>query len=992
MLTFQDAIFALQQFWASEGCLIWQPYYQQIGAGTMNPATFLRVLGPEPWRVAHVEPSVRPDDARYGENPNRMGTHYQFQVILKPDPGNPQELYLRSLAALGIDPRKHDIRFVEDNWEQPALAAWGLGWEVWLDGLEITQFTYFQRAGGQALDPVSVELTYGLERILMAVQDVRHFADIQWDDRRTYGDLNLAAEQQQSKYYFEEANVELLREMFDGFEAESKVALAANLVFPAYDYLLKCSHTFNVLDTRGSIGVAERAAYFGRMRKIARKVANAYVQDRKLQAYPWLVEQPEPAAGSIAPEPKNLDKPDTFLLEVGSEELPSADQVVVQDQLQSSIIRLLEAQRLNHGKIRVLGTPRRLIVEVEQLAPSQDSAERTVKGPPWNKAFDESGAPTPAGTGFANSSGVDVKDLVKQELDGGTFAVAEVSEGGRPAWQVLGEALPKVLADLHFDKSMRWNASGVEFSRPIRWLLALHGSEVVPFEYAGLQSGRTTRGLLHPETSAVEIDHPHGYFDSLHGLEIIADPIQRSTVVSEQVSALAKSVSATLAADEQLLLEVTNLVEAPNSLLGDFDEAHLALPKDVLISVMKVHQRYFPVEADGRLLPHFVVVANGVEDPQEIVKKGNEHVVAARFADATYFVKRDLERPLESYVDDLEGLTFQAELGSMLAKTKRLEALSDTLADFAELSNDDKQSILRAARLCKADLATQMVIDMTSLEGAMGRYYALESGEDEAAANAIYEHYLPRSAGDVLPETSAGRILALADRLDSLMGLFSIGAQPTGTRDPFALRRAALGLILILVDWDLRIDLRDALGWAWDGYARKGEPDTLQDCLAFIVRRHQRLLLDRGQPHDVVEAVLAAQGHDPAGATVAVDELATWVNKKDWSQTLQAYSRCVRITRDLEQTYDFDEKRITEGATRTLFDALSAAEQAERKPGSIDDFLTGFTPMIPAIDRFFDDVMVMDEVRSLRENRLGLLQRIVQLASGAADLSKLDGF
>ncbi|MCI0773800.1 MAG: glycine--tRNA ligase subunit alpha, partial [Chloroflexi bacterium] len=242
-MTFQEAIFALQRFWAGEGCLIWEPYNLQLGAGTMNPATFLRVLGPEPWRVAYVEPSVRPDDARYGENPNRMGLHYQYQVILKPEPGDPQELYLRSLKALGIDPQIHDIRFVEDNWEQPALAAWGLGWEVWLDGLEITQFTYFQQAGGQTLNPVSVELTYGLERILMAIQGVTHFGDIQWDERRTYGELNLAAEQQHSRYYFEVADVELLRREFDGYEAEAKRALEAGLTLPAYDQLLKCSHT-----------------------------------------------------------------------------------------------------------------------------------------------------------------------------------------------------------------------------------------------------------------------------------------------------------------------------------------------------------------------------------------------------------------------------------------------------------------------------------------------------------------------------------------------------------------------------------------------------------------------------------------------------------------------------------------------------------------------------------------------------------------------------
>jgi glycyl-tRNA synthetase len=260
-LDFQSIILTLQRFWAEQGCLIWQPYYTQVGAGTNNPATFLRVLGPEPWNVGYVEPSVRPDDARYGENPYRLQQHYQFQVILKPDPGDPQEKYLRSLEALGIDPRQHDIRFVEDNWESPALGMWGLGWEVWLDGQEITQFTYFQQAGGNPLNPVSVEITYGLERIAMPLQRVRHFRDIQWSQDIKYGEVNYQGEFEHSKYYFEVADVDRLRQMYDLYESEARSALEQGLVLPAYDNVLRCSHTFNVLDTRGAIGVTERQAF-----------------------------------------------------------------------------------------------------------------------------------------------------------------------------------------------------------------------------------------------------------------------------------------------------------------------------------------------------------------------------------------------------------------------------------------------------------------------------------------------------------------------------------------------------------------------------------------------------------------------------------------------------------------------------------------------------------------------------------------------------------
>ena len=284
--SFQSIILKLQTFWSERGCVLWQPYYTQVGAGTMNPATFLRVLGPEPWNVAYVEPSVRPDDGRYGENPNRFQLHYQFQVILKPDPGNPQEIYLKSLKAIGIDPRQHDIRFVEDNWEQPAISAWGLGWEVWLDGQEITQFTYFQQVGGLPLDPVAVELTYGLERILIALNNAKAIWDEEWAPGVTYGEVRRQEEREHSRYYFEVADVQAMREVFDRFEREANACLEQGLVLPAHDYVLKCSHIFNTLDTRGAVGVTERQAYFRRMRELARRVAEAYLEQRKLLEYP----------------------------------------------------------------------------------------------------------------------------------------------------------------------------------------------------------------------------------------------------------------------------------------------------------------------------------------------------------------------------------------------------------------------------------------------------------------------------------------------------------------------------------------------------------------------------------------------------------------------------------------------------------------------------------------------------------------------------------
>jgi glycyl-tRNA synthetase len=1017
---FQSIILSLQHFWADHGCLIWQPYYTQVGAGTMNPATFLRVLGPEPWNVAYVEPSIRPDDGRYGENPNRMQQHYQFQVILKPDPGNPQELYLQSLEALGIDPRRHDIRFVEDNWESPALGAWGLGWEVWLDGQEITQYTYFQQAGGQLCDPVSVEITYGLDRIAIALQRVHGFTEIDWNGALTAGDVNLQAEQEHSRYYFEVADVERLRQMYRLFEAEAEACLDQRLVLPAHDYVLKCSHTFNVLDTRGAIGVTERQAFFGRMRDLSRRVSEAFLEQRQRLEFPFLEDgesrekRVESGKEQISTLDSLLSSFQPFLFEIGTEELPAHDLDDALVQLNARLPALLDELRLEHGEVKIYGTPRRLVVYVQDLAARQPDLEQTVKGPPADRAFDSLGQPTKAAEGFARGKGLAVSDLKVQELDGGRYVVAVVHQPGRPAPAVLAEALPGLVASLRFDKPMRWNHTNVAFSRPIRWLLALYGSgdscAVIPFEYAGLRSGDRTRGLRFREPEEFSVSGPEAYFRRLAEQGIVLEVGTRRAKIQEQVQALAVEAGGGISADPGLLAEVTNLVEAPTALRGSFDPSHLELPGEVLTSVMKKHQRYFPVErlssngasagpeaktarqALEELLPYFIAVRNGDSQGLEYVVEGNEHVIRARFADAAFFVREDLKRPLEAYLPRLGTLTFQVKLGSMLDKTRRIVALVGDLAPLAGLSPEEAPTARRAAELSKADLATHMVVEMTSLQGQMGRYYALQSGETQAAADAIFEHYLPRYAGDLLPRSRPGLVVGLADRLDTLAGLFAAGLAPTGAKDPFALRRAALGLVQALIAQDLDFDLRPALAAAASHLPIPAAPETQAACLVFIVERLRNSLLEAKARHDVVDAVLAAQGENPARAAQAVKELSAWVARPDWHTILPAYARCVRITRDQAERFEVNPGGFSLPAEGELYAALERAERASRRPGSVDDFLKAFLPVIPAVDRFFEDVLVMAEDPAQRRSRLGLLQRIAALARGVADLSRLEGF
>ncbi|MFZ5883519.1 MAG: glycine--tRNA ligase subunit beta, partial [Chloroflexota bacterium] len=905
--SFQEIILKLQSFWASHGCLITQPYYTQVGAGTMNPATFLRVLGPEPWNVAYVEPSVRPDDGRYGENPNRFQVHYQYQVILKPDPASrpgstgPQELYLDSLKALGIDPRKHDIRFVEDNWEQPAISAWGLGWEVWLDGQEITQFTYFQQMGGVTLNPVSVELTYGLERILIALNNAKAIWDEPWNEQVTYGEIRRREEFEHSKYYFEIADVERVRRMYDLYSAEADACLENGLIVPAHDYVLKCSHAFNILDTRGAVSVAERQAFFRRMRELARRVATSYEEQRKELEYPLLKESQKSKVESQA-KPSNFDlRPSTFLLEIGTEELPASDVDSARDQLIARIPQFLSDLHLAHGDIRIFSTPRRIAVSIDSLSPKQPDREDLVKGPPADKAFDKNGNATPAAQGFAKKNGVDVKDLIVREdaSAAGKYVFAVVKQKGRPAPEVLAEALPKLIAEIKFEKTMRWNDSGVAFSRPIRWLVAMFGEVVIPFGYAGVTSGNVTRGLRPYDSPEIAIPFAEKYADLLREAGIVLDKEERKAAIVEQVKQAAALIGGEAIIEEDLLDEVANLVEMPTAVMGGFDQEFLSLPKDVLVSVMKKHQRYFPVAKSNQspitnyqLLPYFIAIRNGDDLHLDLVRQGNEHVLGARFADANFFVREDLKHKLEDFRPKLAGLTFHTKLGSMLDKSDRMLKLGAEVADLLHIKDAETiKTLARAIYLAKADLVTQMVTEMTSLQGIIGGEYALRSGESPEVARAIAEQY------QTVPQTKAGLVVALTDRLDSLVGLFAAGLAPSGAKDPFGLRRAAIGIVQPLVEHDADFDLAEAVKRSAKTQPIEVTEETQAKVLEFLAGRLSVALKEMGYRYDVVDAVLAEQSANPAASARAVKQLQVWVGREDWREILPGYARCVRIIR-----------------------------------------------------------------------------------------------
>jgi glycyl-tRNA synthetase len=1005
-LNFQQLIMKLHAFWAEQGCLIWNPYNMQVGAGTNNPATLLRVLGPEPWRVAYVEPSVRPDDGRYGENPNRMQYYFQYQVILKPDPGNPQEIYLKSLEALGINPREHDIRFVEDNWESPALGAWGLGWEVWLNGQEITQYTYFQQAGGMELEPVSVEITYGLERIALALQEKNAVWDIDWIPGLTYGDVFLQSEIEHCKYYFEIADVEGLKQVYDEYESESKRALEAGAVIPAYDYVLKCSHLFNVLDTRGAIGVTERASFFHRMRGMTREVAKAFARQRDELGHPLLKTQKGWDAPPVAKADPTLTlpargegikgrgKPQDFLLEIGVEELPSDDVASAQEQLEDLALDLFERLRLSPPQgVEVYSTPRRLVLAAWQVPARQLDQERVEKGPPAARAFDAEGQPTQAALGFARGKGVKVDDLKVQEIDGGQYVTATVKEAGRPAVEVLAEELPRLIASLKFAKTMRWNGTRVAFSRPIRWITALFGAAVIPFDYAGIASDKLTRGLRPHGSPTIKVKNPQHYFDSLSKQSIILNPETRRQTILEQMEKLAASIGGQALDAPALLDEVNNLVEAPTALLGKFEEKYLQLPREVLVMVMAKKQRYFAVEdSEGRLLPYFIAVRNGDSQHLGKVTHGNEQVLKARFADAAFFYNDDLKKKLADYLPRLATLTFQEKLGSMFDKNERIVNLVEPLGRLLNVPPTDINTAQHAATVLKADLATHMVVEMTELQGVMGREYARLEGYPPEVAEAIHEHWQPRSAADGLPASPAGTLLALADRLDSLVGLFAVGLAPRSTADPYGLRRAALGIVQILTHKKLDVDLGAAIEEVMRVQPVRVTPQTKAEALEFIGGRLRAWIEEQDWPRDVIAAVLAEQSANPHRALEGLRQLSEWVKRPNWEPLLDGFARCVRITRAEPERYGVNPDLFSNGQEKHLYTAYVEAWSRLSPADNVDAFLAAFEPMLPAITDFFNHVMVNVDDEALRHNRLGLLQAISAMQKGRADLSFLSGF
>ncbi len=687
-------------------------------------------------------------------------------------------------------------------------------------------------------------------------------------------------------------------------------------------------------------------------------------------------------------------KTKAVLLEIGTEEIPARFLPGALKSLKDIAASEFGRSRIGFGGIRTYATPRRLALLVDGVPGMQEGRVEEVFGPPKNAAFDENGKPTKAAVGFARSQGIKPEDLVIKKKGKGEYVVAVIEEKGLPVMEVLPEVLKKIVQSLHFPKTMRWGDGSMRFARPIHWVVAMLGDKTVDFELDGIKSGKLTWGhrFLSAEKDGVAVKDTDSYKEVLRKHYVIVDQDERRDLILKQAGALASSVSGTSAHDDELLSIVACLVECPVSVLGSFDEKYLELPDELLSSVMTGHQKYFPVkDAGGKLKNYFIVVSNTKEENADTVRVGSERVIRARFEDARFYYDEDRRTTLASRLEALRGVTFHDRLGTLYDKTTRNRTLAGSLAEG--IRPETKDSVERAALLSKTDLVTGVVKEFPELQGVMGRYYALNDGEDPGVAQAIMEHYLPAFSGDRVPEGDVGALVGLADRLDNIAAFFSIDLKPTGSEDPFALRRQALAVMAILIDKGYQISVRRLIGAALEGLKGIGPEDIEREILRFFEQRLEGLLLDsKGYSLDLVQSVIGLSADAPLSEIIGrLDALQAFKKSHSaYNDFLMAIKRVRNITPE-EELSPVDKALLKAEEERDLMRALESVKAVEdmitesNYAGALERLLGLTGP----VNNFFDKVLVMDEDMAVRGNRLALLKDIWATASALADFSKL---
>ena len=678
-----------------------------------------------------------------------------------------------------------------------------------------------------------------------------------------------------------------------------------------------------------------------------------------------------------------------LLFEIGAEEIPAGFMPNILGQLKTLAETKLNDAHLPFESIATYGTPRRLALIVKGLADTSAEISERHKGPSASIAYDADGNPTKAAIGFARGKGLDVADLVVE--DG--YIYAETKTAGVPAKDIVTDMLPQLITGLNFPKSMHWGNLDAKFVRPVRWLVALLDEEVIPVEFATVKSGNVTRGHRFLGADEITIKNAASYVDTLKENFVMVDQDARRELISKQLHDIAASKNASIVWDDYLLEEINYLVEWPTALCGGFEESYLALPDAAIITPMKDHQRYFPlVDQDGKLLPMFLTVRNGSDHSIEVVQAGNERVLRARLDDAKFFFNEDRKKPLIDRQDGLTKIVFQEGLGNLADKTERLLTLGRVFSEECELHEDARVVLERATELAKTDLTTGMVTEFTELQGVMGKEYALLDGESPEVAEAIFEQYLPRFAGDVLPQTEAGKVLSIIDKIDNIVATFSRGLIPTGSQDPYALRRQTIGILNILLNSEWNISLRPIIVESMNllNVPADKQDELLGQVEEFITLRLKNIFLDREVPHHVIDLLLSNNELSVADAEGLVKALLA--NRIDENvELVQAFTRMYNLVKDVTYT-GVDESLLKEEAERALYEMATKASEASIDAWDKNDYdavVAVPATLVPAINKFFEDVMVMDKDEAIKANRLQLVRLAYSVMAIIGDISAL---
>ncbi len=941
MLTLEEIIEKLNTFWSSKGVLIGQPYGLEVGAGTSNPLTAFRVLGPEPFNVAYVEPSRRPADGRYGENPNRLQHYFQYQVILKPAPFYNTELYIEMLKFLGISPTEHDIRFVEDNWESPSLGAWGLGWEIWLNGMEITQYTYFQQMAGIDLTVPALEITIGLERLAMYLQNVDDYKNIRWNQTIKYGDIFAQHEFWQSTYNFKTSDIKKLEKLYQLHLKITKEQLKHKNYWAAYDNLLKLSHYFNLLDARGVISSQDRTARFKQMGKLSSQIAKLYLAERKRLKYPLLKQakkiEYKPRSLTVASARLAANDRSTLIIELDFEELPAQHAAVLAQIFDDAWLEeFIKSRRYSYSEAHVYVTPRRIVIQIKGIPFSETKAFK-IQGPPENIALKDN-KPTQALLMFLAKN-----NLKHYKIEQGrvvaekklTLTVRDLAQ------EIVNEILNYKLDT----KYQRWDQSDAKFIRPLRNILAIHGERKIKVKKFTVASTKTILSPRYINPAIIRVENVTSYYKTLEKLGIILSPQRREELIRSKVPTIT---------NKAILEENVFLTESPKVVVSKLPSVYRTLPEKLIYKILETHQRYL-VYNQGRSIFYAIVINHNREDKIQQIANQNTKVVKARLDDGLFYLKSDLKRDPKLYRRELKNVIYHPELGTYYDKVKRIKKLASVLLDTQD------PIIKEVLNLIKNDKATLSGKEFPELEGHIISSLA-KAHKYPAKVVKVLADYVEN-----IPTTRLGKTIAVIDLVDDIAALSSLEGLPHGNTDPYHIRQKVYRLISILATIDLNIYklLQQALKVA------NNRKVSFPEIKEYIGGRVKRKL---NAPPEIAEGIARAENLNVykqilLAKKMKSPEIVFDTAKRLYNILKQAESKKIKIEPDCKIDSDLFET-LEEHKILELIKTLKGTE-----------FLSysQIMQIAKAADKFFATTLVFTDSKRLTRNRLCLIFKLKKI-------------